>query len=147
MPKRIWTQSKRDPKAGRWAAIYATLNPKGVFHISRLTFEMLGEPEAIHIWFDKLNNVIGLKPTRLAMDDAYPIKNKNKHHGKLIRGFAFVEEFSIRLHETVRFPTAEIDDDGILVLDLRKAVSAAKLRRVVRTKNPPPDSQANEQQA
>jgi len=130
MAKRIWTQSKRDPKAGRWAAIYATLNPKGVFHISRLTYEMLGEPEAIHIWFDELNNVIGLKPTRLVMDDAYPIKNKNKHHGKLIRGFAFTEEFSIRLHETVRFPTAKIDDDGILQLDLRKAVSAAKQRGV-----------------
>ncbi len=131
MAKRIWQQSRRDPTAGRWAAIYATLNPKGVFHISRLTFEMLGEPDGIHLLFDKLNNTIGLKPTRLVMKDAFPIKDKNEHHGKIIRGFSFVEEFGIRLNETVRFPGAEIDDDGILVLDLRKAVSGAKPRKTI----------------
>src|SRR5437899_7250036 len=110
MAKRIWQQGTRDPKAGRWAAIYATMNPKGVFHISRTTFEMLGEPDAVHLLFDKLNNTIGLKPTRRVMKDAYPIKNKNSNHGKIIRGFGFAQEFGIRLNETVRFCEAEIDE-------------------------------------
>ncbi len=126
MAKRNWQRCTRDPNGGRWAAIYATMNPEGVLHISRNTYEMLGEPEALHLLFDNLNNTIGLQPTRLAIKDAYPIKNKNSNHGKIIRGFAFAQQFGIRLTETVRFTGAEIDEDGILVLDLRNAVSAAK---------------------
>src|SRR5438132_1427818 len=111
MPKRIWQQCTRDPKAGRWAAIYATMNPQGVIHISRRTYELLGEPEAFNLLFDRINTTIGLQPTRKVMKNAFSVQRRGHDHGRIIRAFGFAQEFRIRLNETVRFAGAEVDED------------------------------------
>ncbi len=129
MIKRNWQESKFERVSGRWGAIYATMNPAGHIFITRRTFELLGEPEAFHMLFDKVNTTIGMQPTRKAMKNAYPALCRSGHGGRVVRAFNFTEEFGIKLHETVRFSGAEIDDDGILVLDLRTVKSAAKPKK------------------
>jgi hypothetical protein len=102
--------------------------PKGLIAISRFTLETLGHPEAFHLLFDRVNNTIGLKPTRLALRDAYPTARRGTHGARTVKAFRLCQQFGIRLNETVRFIDPQIDHDGILNLDLRKVVSATRAK-------------------
>lgn len=131
---RNWQEASVGAGVGRWAALYATMNPKGVIHISHRTYEKLGEPEAFRLLFDAANATIGMQPTRRVSKNSYPTIKKNPDRGRIVRAWAFYKEFKIKLHETVRFTDAEIDSDGILVLDLRRVASAAKPKRLPTSK-------------
>ncbi len=97
------------------------MNPKGEIVMSRVTYERLGGPAAFHILFDEANNRIGLKPTVLAMKDAYAACKTGSHGGRAVSAYRLTQDYNIRLLETIRFHDAEIDYDGILILDLRTA--------------------------
>ena len=55
---------------GRWAAFYVTMNRKGEIVLSGPTWQKMGEPKAVHLLFDTVNNRIGLKPTVPALANA-----------------------------------------------------------------------------
>jgi len=126
-----WRECPRGDVKGQWAAFYVTMNPQGHVVMSRITYERLGEPKAFTLLFDKVNNQIGLKPTHAQDRNAYPVGPSGRYGGKLVRAYRLMQEFGISLPETIRFHNAEVDNDGILILDLRTArvSSRAKARR------------------
>lgn len=106
------------------------MNRRGYIVFSKITYQKLDEPKAFLLLFDKVNNRIGLKPTGLGIKNAYPVAKSGRHGGRLVRAYRIMQEFGIDLPETIRFHDAEIDADGILVLDLRTArVSSRRNRR------------------
>jgi len=116
-----WQEVPRGDVQPQYAGIYVTMNPMGDIVMSRVTYEMLGEPKAFLILFDTTNKRIGLKPTALSTRNAYPVRVSNRSGAKMIRGHRLTREHRIDLPQTVRFYDADIDEDGILVLDLRTA--------------------------
>lgn len=106
--------------------MYATMNPEGHIFITKHTFGRLGEPAAVTVLWDKLNSTIGLQPSERGVKGSYPLLGRSGHGGRVVRIYSFMQEFGFRLSETVRFTDAHIDDEGILILDLRKVRSAAK---------------------
>lgn len=108
-------------RAHRWAAFYVTMNRKGEIVISGPTYAKMGEPAAVNLLFDTVNSRIGLKPTALAMRNAFRVGIRGKHGGRVVRAYPLMQEFRIQLPETIRFYDADIDDDGVLILDLRTA--------------------------
>ena len=121
-----WQECPRGDVVGQWAAFYVTMNRKGDIAMSRMTYEKLGGSAAFHLLFDGANNRIGLKPTSLSMKNAYPVGKQGRHGGRVVRAYRLMVEFSIDLPETIRFYDAEIDQDGILILDLRSAKVSPK---------------------
>jgi hypothetical protein len=119
--KTNWRMAPRGDVGANGAGIYVSLNPKGKFVIGRKGFERLGGPGAVNILYDPPNNRLGLKPAAKATRDAYPVGRLSKDGRRAVYGFRALQEFGIRLPETVRFYDADIDHDGILVLDLRTA--------------------------
>lgn len=118
----IWKQLSRDKNIrGQWAALYVTMNPKGEIAMSRVTWERLGGPAAFHIFFDEANSRIGLKPTVLAMKDAFLASSLGPRRGRRIMAYRLTQDHNLRLTQTIRFYDAEIDHEGILILDLRTA--------------------------
>ncbi|MFN0280165.1 MAG: hypothetical protein ACKVRN_16430 [Pyrinomonadaceae bacterium] len=115
-----WEQIGRDEQPNRWSAFHVTMSPDGVIVLGRFTLEMLGDAEAFHLLFDRLNHTIGLKPTKKDVRDAYPTAKRGRYGARLIRAFRLCQECNIRLPATVRFADPRIDEDGILNLDLRK---------------------------
>ncbi len=55
------------------------------------------------------------------MRNAYPVMVSGRCGAKKVHAFRLIREYSIDLPATVKFPEAEIDEDGILRLDLRTA--------------------------
>lgn len=89
--------------------------------MSRYTHEKLGAPKAFVLLFDATNNRIGLKPASLTARNAYPAYPQGLYGGRIVRAYRLMREHDIRLAQTLQFDDAEINDEGILVLDLRTA--------------------------
>jgi len=90
--------------------------------MSRVTYQKLDEPAAFVIYFDKVNNRIGLKPAALSTRNAYrACRYTGRSGGKVVHAHRLIREYRIDLPQTVRFYDADIDEDGLLVLDLRTA--------------------------
>ena len=126
--KRDWERCPRGDAAGRWAAPYVTMNAGGKIVISRHTHERMSEPEAYMLLFDRQNNTIGLDPAARATPDAYPAAPNGRHGGRQIRAYRLLRRFDIPISDTIRF-RPEIDDDGVLILDLRTAVPVRRRRQ------------------
>ena len=117
-----WQECKYYPatRAG-WVALYVTLNRKGDIHLSGPTYTKMGEPKAVHVFFDPPNNRFGLKPTALGARNAFPVCKRGPRGGRRIFVAAVLKEFRIDIPETIQFFDADFDDEGILLLDLRTA--------------------------
>lgn len=116
-----WRECPRGELTGQWSTIYVTMNPKGYIVLGKAVYKRLGEPPAFLLLFDAVNNRIGIKPTGRGIKNAYPATISGRHGGRLIRAFRLMAEFGIVIKETLQFYDAEIDQDGILILDLRSA--------------------------
>ncbi len=116
-----WRQVKRKPGAGQWLAIYVTLNPKGVISVGKVAYTKLGEPKAVEIFFDEINNRIGIKSSHSESKNTFKMTAQGKWGGHRIHAYILMQEYRIKLSQTVQFFDAEFDEDGILVLDLRTA--------------------------
>ena len=133
--KREWKQIPRGDRRAQWAGIYATLNR------NRAADERMGSPAAFHLLYDAPNNSIGLKPTALAMRNAYPTQKSGRHGGRKVNAYRLLTECSLVVKETLEFPDAEVDEDGILILNLRTArVSKRALNHPSRAKGKVPVS-------
>ena len=126
-----WQEVPRGDVMPQYAGIYVTMNPMGDIVMSRVTYEMMDAPKALVILFDTTNKRIGLKPAALTTRNAYPVRVSNKCGAKMVRGHRLTREHRIDLPQTIRFYDAEIDEDGILLLDLRTAKVSPRARKRV----------------
>jgi len=131
--KADWAEVPRGDVMPQYAGIYVTMNPKGDIVMSRRTYQRMGEPKAFVILYDKANCRIGLKPAHASTRNAYPVRVSNRCGAKMVRGYRMTREYGIDLPQTVEFKDADINEDGILVLDLRTAkISKRALARNAR---------------
>jgi hypothetical protein len=119
--KRNWKEVKRDGTRAQWAGVYVTMNSKGTIVMNRAAFERMDSPTAFHLLIDEANNTIGLKPTSEKMRNAYRASRSGRHGGRKVSAYRLMTECGLKIDQTLEFPDAEIDEDGILVLNLRTA--------------------------
>ncbi|MEO6655743.1 MAG: hypothetical protein ABIO36_06630 [Pyrinomonadaceae bacterium] len=119
--KRHWKEVPRDNKRPQWAGIYVTMNSKGTIVMNREAYERMDGPAAFTLLYDSTNNTIGLKPTAAAMRNAYPALRSGRHGGRKLSAYRLITECGLCISDTLEFADAEIDMDGILVLNMRTA--------------------------
>ncbi len=96
----------------------------------------MNEAEAFQLLYDPANNTIGLKRTRLAMRNAYPALRSGRHGGRRVAAYRLLRECGLVIDQTLEFPDADIDHEGILILNLRTArVSNRALNHPTRRTN------------
>lgn len=132
--KADWRQLRRGDTSPRAAGYYATMNRWGVIMINKTTHERMDAPEAVHILYDAVNNRIGLKLTSRALRDAYPLAARADRGGRYLRAFRLLSELGIELPATVEFQKVEIDQDGVLILDLRQTRVSGRAEGWVRAR-------------
>ena len=119
--KRDWQERPRGDVHTALAGLHVTLNKKGFIVLNRMAYQKMGEPHAVLILFDRVNNRIGLKATSPSLRNAYPITKYGRYGGRIVRAYRLLVEHGIDLPDTVEFPNAWIDEDEVLNLDLRTA--------------------------
>lgn len=118
--------------------LHVTLNRRGEIMIGARAFEKLGEPEAAVLLFDKRNETIGIAPVEPDAVNAYPLIEKRNCRHRLIRANLFCRHHKIFVPRTAAFGRVEIDDEGILILNLRSLVGiGGKPRKRAKHESPP----------
>jgi hypothetical protein len=105
-----------------------TLNHRGVILLNRKAFEAMETPAAVTLLFDENNNIIGLKPADIRRQNAFPITQKDKWHNRTVRASPFLKHHNIRIDRTVLFNEVDIDNDGVLKLELTKTTAIGRGR-------------------
>ncbi len=124
-----WEDFDAGPTQSLNERIHVTLCPRNVILLNGNIYEQMGKPEAVVLMFDKLNSMIGLRPTRLDRPGAFPVKQKGRGRHRLIRATPFCKHYGIKVDRINAFVEPELDADGILKLDLKKkSASTAGLR-------------------
>ena len=124
---RKWQICPREGAESRWHTLYATLNPEGYLVITRFTHQALGSPDSYQLLYDPERHVIGMRPARFGIDQhAFPARLRGRNGGRRISAYRMLREFGFDIHETVRFHHAQLDNSGVLILDLKDTIKRHK---------------------
>lgn len=123
---RQWVEFKGRPNVKGANEVRVTLNKKGVFLLNKKALEMLGEPEAVKLFFDERNQSIGLGKATAEYENAFPVKSKDKYNNRTVCASPFCRHNKVRVDSTIAFNNIEIDHDGIMALELHKATVIGK---------------------
>jgi hypothetical protein len=136
--KAEWEEIKLDNSHPAVAGLHVTLNRRGYIVMNRTTHKRLGMPKAVLLLYDRVNHRIGVRAANPGHRNAFKLGPK-AHGAKIVRAYRLLAEKGIDLPDTVQFPDARIDDDEVLILDLRSArvsnrylcnIDRAKPRRI-----------------
>lgn len=99
--------------------MHVTLNSKGVFQFNQRVHTALGSPSAAVLFFEKETGIIAISSAHEKLKEAFPINNRQGTYWT-INAIPFCRHFGIRIEQgTEAFINPDIDDQGMLVLDLR----------------------------
>ncbi len=116
---RKWEEFPVGP-SGAVSGLHVSLNRKGEILIGARTFRKFGEPEQVLLLFDRRNKSIGIVPTTPKATNCYPLIEKKNGGHRVIRANLFCRHYGINADQTIVFNTTEIDEDGVLVLNLNE---------------------------
>ena len=116
-----WEEVPREKTPSWSAGPQVTLNRRGHIAFNRRAHELLGRPEAVVVFYDQTNRRIGLRAANPHLANAYPLIKAGLHGGRRLHANRVLAKQGIDVPETLEFPDARIDEDEILILDLRTA--------------------------
>ena len=98
--------------------VHVTINKKGALLFNRRMYELMGEPKAVVLFFDTAASVIGVSAAHPQLTEAFPLRTNGTAFK--INAISFAKHYGIQIDATEVFLTPEIDEKGILHLDLRR---------------------------
>ena len=101
---------KREPRV--------TLNSRGVFGLNLTAVEGLDNAEAVTLFFDIHRQMIGIKASGKGRSNAFLLKRKKEQLYWSVNARSFCVHFDIRIGRTVSFNNVEIDETGMIRLEL-----------------------------
>ena len=132
-PRRPWQWEEFKETAARRMPeqLYATISPRGDFVINLKTYIRMNEPEAV-LLYDRDTRTIGVKPSRRDVPNAILVHTRHARYNRVFRSRKFLAKHGIEIKQTIQFATAELDTDGVLILNLREMVTATHMPRKLR---------------
>lgn len=131
-----WEEYDMGPTKARAERIHATINRKNTILINGNLHTRLGNPEAVKLLFDRVNSVIGIVAVPATLANSFPVTVPAAGRHRLIRATPFCRHFGISIDSTTYFREPEIDDQGILRLDL-KNTAMIRRRPLIRKRQSP----------
>lgn len=127
--ERNWEFFEQGPVEQHSQRIHVTINKRGNFFLNRRAVEALGEPELVALMYDRRRSTIGIAPAPPGRHNAFRLKRKEllRSGGRVLYASNFCRFYAIQPDETLTFTAAEIDKQGVLVLDLNEVKSVRKL--------------------
>ena len=105
-------------RAGRTKQALMTIQRGGTFSFNKAAYDLLEQPEALELLYDRERKVVGFRSTKLENPRGFPVRTQGKNSvSYMVAGRAFTKHFGIDTATARRYP-GKMEDD-ILVLDLR----------------------------
>ncbi len=104
------------------------MTPRGEIYMNANTLKAMDADERFVLLFDRMNKTIGVKPANALEPNSQGSSKKGSRGGRWVRAYRLLQQFNISIEHTVRFLKPEIDDDRVLLLDLRLTTNALRAR-------------------
>jgi hypothetical protein len=100
--------------------VHVTLNKDYRLFFNAKALVALGDPDGVALMFDARRQVIGVLPSALNRTHAYPLRIRYRGvSGKVITARNFCRHHGIKPEGTLAFPSARVNKDGVMILDLQ----------------------------
>jgi hypothetical protein len=87
----------------------------------------LQKTEKVELLFAKDNKLIGMRPCSPDVKNGHTLKKQGRSNSYLLRGRSHCNTYGVRPKATVLFEEPKVDEEGILILNLKK-VSKVPMR-------------------
>jgi hypothetical protein len=119
-----WEVFTQSPNV-RIDTIRVSLNKRGLFSLNQKAFESLQNTEKVELLFAKDNKLIGMRPCSPDVAHGLPLKKQGKTKAYIVRGISYCNYHSVKPKKTLVFNEPKVDEDGVLVLNLKKVSEVA----------------------
>ena len=119
-----WEEFALGPKDSR-EDMHVTLNDKREIMIGATAAERFGPHDRAVLLYDRWNGLIGVAPAKARTENSFPIIDKSNGRHRVIRAGRFFRYYEIIMARTTACK-AEIDEEGVLVLDLKATRAVRK---------------------
>lgn len=120
---RKWVKFHGGPLAGPMAMrnqVRVTINRKGLIYMNSRMFTEMGRPKAVALYYNEEDDGIALQPAYERFDEHFLVVKRQT--GWAVHASTFCRHNKIRIPDTERFLRPELNDEGILFLNLRETV-------------------------
>lgn len=108
------------------AEVRVTLG-RNTFYLNGKAFEALGAPAAVEMMFLGNERIIGLRPVDPTRRNAFRVKQHGRTGNyKRISASAFCRHLRLDTRRTVLFDRPDIDNDGVMMLDMKSTITVSK---------------------
>jgi hypothetical protein len=107
--------------------VRVTLNSKGLIYMNAKMYQLLGRPRAVALYYNREEDAIALHPAYERFIEHFEVVKKQA--GWAIHASTFCRHFGIRVPTTQRFLRPELNNDGIMILQLRETINVGGLVR------------------
>jgi len=115
------------PRAMTGKEPHVSIFSYGKIYLNKRAVELLGEPDAVALMYDKRQSVIVVQGVPPSRHYAFHLQKKDKRsHGSTIAATSFFNHHSIRPGGTLAFRNPTLNQHGILILDLNEVDSVSK---------------------
>lgn len=87
-----WEEFEGKPTEAKATRLHVTLSQKNVIFLNKNVYARLGEPRAVVLMFDKVNSVIGIKPTDPKKNNSFPVMRRPSGHHRVIVATPFCQK-------------------------------------------------------
>ncbi|MEQ1605422.1 MAG: hypothetical protein ABL999_11205 [Pyrinomonadaceae bacterium] len=104
-----------------------TIGPRHTIYLNGMAFDAIDRHPAVEMLYDGNRRIIGIKPVDPHKSHAFRVKkhgSSGDYHR--ISASAFCQNFRLRIDRTLLFEGAELDDNGVLLLDLNRTVTVGR---------------------
>jgi hypothetical protein len=121
-----WTRFEGSPNGRSKEKARITLSPRKYLALNRHAYQTIGSPPAVELFFDEHQKRIGLKPCDPHKKNAFRLRQEKGKDHMMIYASSFCTHFGISTRRTVLFDEIDIDQEGIVVLDMKKTINVSR---------------------
>jgi hypothetical protein len=111
------------PALAKQKRIHVTLRPDGVIYLNQNVYRMMGQPGAVALYYSDETDTIAIEPADPRSNEHFPLLRKGKTGWEISSG-NFCGHYELRPKQTQQFVRPEINNDGILLLNMRETINS-----------------------
>ena len=124
-----WKVYRGGPTPRHQDYLSVSIDRRGTISFNTFTHKSLGSPEAVTLMFEEEDSVIGITAGNPRDPEAFAVKRSTGRSTCVVRAAPFCRDMGIKLARTEGFDRPEIDEDGILCLDLKVTHDLTRRKR------------------
>ena len=123
-----WEKFSGGPNRPKDKQLHVTVSNHHRIQFNAYTYQQLGSPEAVYLYFNRREQKIAIQAASLRFDDAFPVTPRTSRSTRVILAAPFFTNYGIKITATHKFIRPEIDADGRLVLNLNETIKVSRVR-------------------